>query len=112
MKLMKHGPAALLLAGLTLSATAHGAVSYTLTDLGTLGGSHSEARGINANGQVVGVSDTSDGPAHAFLYSGGSLQDLSDLGGFNSDARSINATGQVVGESDTTSARTRFRLTG
>ena len=43
---------------------------YTLTDLGTFGGSQSEAFGINASGQVVGYAQTASGASHAFLYSG------------------------------------------
>jgi hypothetical protein len=43
-----------------LSSTA-GAVQYTFTDLGTLGGSLSQARALNATGQVVGVSYTATG---------------------------------------------------
>ena len=38
-------------------------------------------RGINAAGDVVGRSNTSDGTEHAFLYSGGSMDDLGTLGG-------------------------------
>jgi len=39
-----------------------------MTDLGTLGGEYSVARGINGRGQVVGWSATADGRHHAFLW--------------------------------------------
>jgi probable HAF family extracellular repeat protein len=69
---------------------------YTVTDLGTLGGSYSEAFAINGSGSVVGDSSTADGSGHAFLYSGGVLLDL-NLPGTSSTARSINRSGQIAG---------------
>jgi probable HAF family extracellular repeat protein len=88
---------------LALSATgnAWGQVQYTVTDLGTLpGGTQSSAYGINDNGEIVGSADTSSGPEHAFLYSGGSMQDLGTLGGTTSSiAAGVNNSGQAVGES-------------
>ena len=51
-----------------LSILCFGAMAATITDLGTLGGSHSYAYGINDRGQVVGFSYTSgDTTGHAFL---------------------------------------------
>ena len=72
--------------------------SLPLQDLGTLVGpnGNSYAKGINASGQVVGVSETSTYD-HAFLYSGGSMGDLGTLGGGSSVASGINDAGQVVG---------------
>src|SRR3954468_608326 len=64
-------------------------LSYTLTDLGTLGGTSSIAnsvngRGRNAAGLIVGTSTTSDGTEHAFLYvnapnGSGQMYDLNTL---------------------------------
>jgi probable HAF family extracellular repeat protein len=39
-----------------------------MQDLGTLGGTSSQAHGINDAGQVVGWSDDAQGHAHAFVW--------------------------------------------
>ena len=88
---------ALVLAGLALSTPAWGGDGYTITDLGTLGGTYSYARDINNSSQVVGSSMTLSGYTHAFLYSAGTMTDLGTLGGNSSDAYGINNNGQVVG---------------
>jgi probable HAF family extracellular repeat protein len=75
-------------------------LSYAITDLGTLGGASSLARGLNTAGEVVGQAQTLSGAAHGFLYNDGALTDLGTLGGTNSDARAINELGQVVGAAD------------
>ena len=78
------------------------AITYTVTDLGTLGGSRGTiATGINNSGQIVGNSPVTDNPlhTHAFLYSSGKMIDLGTLGGTDSSASAINDVGQIVGSS-------------
>lgn len=83
---------------------------YSITDLRTLGGVavFSQAFGINAAGQVVGVTSTPPfGVPHAFLWQNGMMSDLGTLlpqcgvgsGCGFSQAFAINAAGQVVGHS-------------
>ncbi len=73
-------------------------LSFTVVNLGDLGGGFSEAMAINNLGQVVGVSKTSGGEDHAFLYSNGQMADLGTLPGTSgSFATGINGSAQVVG---------------
>lgn len=51
----------------------------TLYDLGTLGGSFSEARAINNTGQVVGLSTLANGQQRAFLYENGTMYDINNI---------------------------------
>ena len=60
------------------------AVRYTVTDLGTLGGTQSFAYAINDSGQIVGESalpvlPNGSTPSHAFLYRKGVMTDLAPL---------------------------------
>lgn len=87
-----------------------------MMDLGTLGGTFSEARAVNNTGDVAGtstLSGTSFNPTHAFLYHNGHMTDLGTLGGGSSSAYGINDFGEVVGDSYTTSgARDAFLYSG
>jgi len=76
---------------------------YSVTDLGTLGGSTSRAFGINNLGEVVGDADMAgDTISHAYLYDqSGKMIDLGTLGGTFSEASAVNDLGQVVGVADT-----------
>jgi probable HAF family extracellular repeat protein len=84
-----------------LPSALRGAFSFTITDLGTLGGSQSSASAVNDYGQVAGTSTTPYGVSRAFGYSGGVMYDLGTLGGDYSSASAINARGQVVGTATT-----------
>ena len=87
-------------------ASVSGAVTYRVTNLGTLGVSYnySTALGINNNGQIVGDSYDSAGHSHAFLYNNGAMQgamqDIGTLGGTGVYAMAINDDGHIVGYSN------------
>jgi probable HAF family extracellular repeat protein len=74
-----------------------------MRDLGTLGGSFSEARAINRSGTiVVGDSTTATGELHGFVYANGRMVDLNDLispagAGRLIDAQDVNDAGQIAG---------------
>ena len=57
--------------------------TYSIKDLGTLGGSFSQANAINATGQIVGSSGTTGTASRAFMWSGGKMTNLGTLGGLN-----------------------------
>ena len=79
--------------------------TYTIVDLGTLGGNGSLANAINAKGQVVGQAQLANGTSHAVLWSPGQPgKDLGTLGGSTSTALGINILGDIVGDADTTTA--------
>jgi probable HAF family extracellular repeat protein len=80
---------------------------YTVTDLGTLGGTYSAAIGVNNGGSVDGLATLpGDTAQHAFLWRNGVITDLGTLGGPNSGSVNggdggPNAAGKVVGPSET-----------
>jgi probable HAF family extracellular repeat protein len=78
---------------------------YTVTDLGTLGGSISQAISINDRGQIVGeATRPGDTVFRAFRWQNGVMTDLGTLGGPSSFANALDAAGDVAGGADTSHA--------
>ena len=98
--------ASLVLLGLTtfLSPNAAKAGIYTLTPMGTLGGTDSIGLGVNNSGQVAGNYTSADGSLRAFVTGsiGTAPTDLGDLGSNYGRAYGINTTGQMTGFSKST----------
>ena len=61
----------------------HALPRYTVTDLGTLGGTYSLAGGISNSGWVSGQSTLPDGYYHPAVWRIGVITDLGTLGGLN-----------------------------
>lgn len=84
--------------GLQSQATAQ---TYTVVDLGTLGGNSTFVAGMSNSGWVTGSSTDGVNSSWAFLYRAGS--GMTNLGGFpgadNSQATAVNDLGQVTGNS-------------
>jgi probable HAF family extracellular repeat protein len=76
---------------------------YTVTDLGTLGGTFSVAFNINNKHWVDGSATIlNDAALRAFLWREGVMTDLGTLGGPNSSASfPLNERGEITGFSDT-----------
>jgi probable HAF family extracellular repeat protein len=93
-----------LLAALAIAQTPR----YTITDLGTLGGTYSYGYGINNAGWVSGgaatVSQTGGVAQTAFLWHGGHMTNLGTLGGPNSEAGGPNWFGEspIISETSMT----------
>ena len=101
----------LYLFGDEMRAAGAPASTYSITDLGSLGGGRTSPMGINNRGAVVGFSTTVDGLTRAFLYTGGSLVDLGTLGGDESFAYRISDNGIIVGRAQDSSGRFRAFMT-
>src|SRR6185503_15034568 len=88
----------------TVTPTGEGAragrITYTIADLGTLGGTESFAYAINDRGEIVGLSRTAgDSSTHTFLYHDRTLTDLFPLNSENIQTigpSGINRAGQIA----------------
>jgi probable HAF family extracellular repeat protein len=119
-------------AGLPAAPAGAATTTYTITNLGTLGGTgefpQTEPSAINAGGQATGFSYTSQvitftcpvhykpprtcsyHPQHAFLYSNGTMTDLGTLGGIGSSGFAINRSGEVAGVAQTATGKSDAAL--
>ncbi len=87
---------ALLVANALFAASTQ-AQTYLATDIGTLGGSIAEPRGVSPQGLIVGSSTKLDGSRRAFLWDG-TMHDLGTMpGAGDSYGDSVNDARQVVG---------------
>ncbi len=102
------------LLGLVLAATGYpvrAQQTFTITDLGTLGGRNSTAYGVNDNGDVVGEAWLPGDIVRAFLWRGGTMTNLGTFPGHDrSYALAINNLGTVIGssQSDTANSEVPF----
>jgi probable HAF family extracellular repeat protein len=73
----------------------------SMIDLGTLGGTITQAIGVNSQGQLAGQGNLAgDTTQHPFFWDRGHLMDLGTFGGSNGAANSLNDSGEVVGVAD------------
>jgi len=93
-----------LLTSLAMAQTAR--TTYSVLDLGPLGGGPGAPYFMANNGLIAGEAATANNQAHAAVWFMGFKLDLATpgLGGANSIAYSVNDKGQVVGAAQTTVA--------
>ena len=86
-----------------------GGVAY---DLGTLGGTNSEANSINTIGQIVGDANNADDNPRPVLWNDASSApiDLGTLGGSSGMATAVNDNGLIAGWSDTADGTSHMTL--
>ncbi|MGA2535787.1 MAG: hypothetical protein ABSF53_07230, partial [Terracidiphilus sp.] len=107
-----RGKLCIFAAAIALSPAIGWSQEYTVTDLGTLGGTFSLATSVNNKGQVAGQSTTAIqkqalGQADPFLYSNGNMIDLGNFGAASgitgpslpggNIANAVNDSGVVAG---------------
>ncbi len=86
--------------GILPAGNAHGFVysGATFTDLGSLGGDRTYARGINSSGKIAGYSYNSSNNVRGYIYDNGTMTDLEDIMSSNRTyAFSINDSDMITG---------------
>jgi len=78
-------------------------VTYTITDLGTIGGTQSKAFALNNSGRIVGSSTPSGVglSARPFAWTNGTIVDIGTFGGDSGAANGVNELGNTVGNTAT-----------
>ena len=71
--------------------------TYTYTTIDPPGSTYTIANSINAEGQIVGLYQNSNGVEHGFLNSGGIYTTIDPPGSIETVADSINSKGQIIG---------------
>ena len=89
---------------------------YTVTDLGTLGGTFSDSAGIDNRHRIVGASTVASGQQHAYIFSKAKMTDLNELIPADSGwtlvaATGINGVGEIVGNGRINGQTHAFLLT-
>jgi probable HAF family extracellular repeat protein len=93
-KLLQCCFAALVMTG----TTCYAAPSYSVTAIGSLGGTLTSVWGLNDAGQAAGNSSLhGEAVSHPYVYSGGVMTDIGTLGGAYAGAYAINNSGHVAG---------------
>jgi probable HAF family extracellular repeat protein len=94
----RHVTIVLSAAVLSLALLPLGAFALTFTTVDVPGALHTQARGINERGQIVGFySDAATGLRHGFLWEEGELTTIDVPGARATEASGINNRGQIVG---------------
>ena len=90
-----------LITTLAMAQSAH--TTYSVLDLGPLGGGPGEPYYMTGNGLIAGAANTASNQSHAGVWFMGFKLDLATpgLGGLNSIAYGVNDKGQVVGAAQT-----------
>jgi len=84
---------------LMTQSSALAATVYSLTDLGTLGGTSSFGTALNDAGHATGYSLTAAGETRAFYWTpGGGMQNLGIIGTGSSQGLDINNNNDIVGQ--------------
>jgi probable HAF family extracellular repeat protein len=92
-----------LLVLLATSPSRAAAQRYSVTDLGTFGGTVSLGTAVNSRGQVSGEANLpGDTAGHPFLWNKGTMTDLGTFGGPSGEASYLNIRADLVGAVDTT----------
>jgi probable HAF family extracellular repeat protein len=107
----RYGPITLVAAALLAPLALHAAPIYTVTPLGTLGGSSGDVRAINNKGQVVGYSLNRRNEGNAYVSTRGAMQTLHPANAGTSAAAGINDAGVIAGTLETGGVTQAVRFT-